>query len=254
MSMQHRYWKKIVPFVFFLTCIVLWELLVTAYKVPQYLFPAPSAIWQGFLKSYWSLTYDVIITAVESLVGFIVSIVFAGGIAIFFSHSRTVHDTFMPYLIGLKAVPIIAIAPLLVIWMGNGFLSKAVMVATICFFPIVVNLTRGFREIPEDQIDLFKSLGANRSQIFLMVRVPNALPYLFAALKIASTLSVVGAIVAEFAGANQGIGYVILVAALRIDTPLLFCGIILASVLGLLLYYGLELIESRVLFWEKSNE
>jgi NitT/TauT family transport system permease protein len=128
------------------------------------------------------------------------------------------------------------------------------MVATICFFPVVVNLTRGLRDIPEEQLDLMRSLGASSTQLFFKVRVPNSLPYLFAALKIASTLSVVGAIVAEFAGANEGIGYVILVAALRTDTPLTFCGIILASILGMLLYYALEFIEPRIIDWEVKDE
>lgn len=234
--------------------IAVWELLVSAWQMPQYLLPAPSAIWQVLAKNTGTLSFDIAITGLESIVGFGFAILFASGAAIIFAHSRTMYDTLMPYLIGLKAVPIIAIAPLLVIWLGNGFISKAVMSATICFFPIVVNLTRGLRDVPEDQIDLMKSLSANRTQLFLMVRVPNSLPYLFAALKIASTLSVVGAIVAEFAGANRGIGYVILVAALRIETPLLFCGILLASLLGVLLYYAFEFIESRVVFWGATNE
>jgi NitT/TauT family transport system permease protein len=160
----------------------------------------------------------------------------------------------MPYLIGLKAVPLIAIAPLLVIWLGNGFISKAVMAATICFFPIVVNLTRGLREVPEEQMDLMKSLGASGTQIFFTVRVPNSLPFLFAALKITSTLSVVGAVVAEFSGANQGVGYAIMVAALRTDTPLMFTGIILASLLGMLLYYAIEFIEPFFVKWEMKDE
>jgi NitT/TauT family transport system permease protein len=215
--------------------------------------PAPSAIWEEFAAKPWGLLHDLYVTGLESIGGFAIAIVFAIGAAILFTHSRVIYGSLMPYLIALKAVPLIAIAPLLVIWLGNGFISKAVMVATICFFPIVVNLTRGLRDIPEEQIDLMKSLGANSAQLFIRVRVPNSLPYLFAALKIGSTLSVVGAIVAEFAGANEGIGYVILVAALRTDTALTFCGIFLASILGMLLYYSLEFMEPWMINWEATD-
>lgn len=257
MSIYGKYGKLVRYIIFGIVLfgfIGLWELIIFVTKIPQYLFPSPSSIFTIFIKHIGSLSLDLMITGLESFVGFIIAIIFAGGISILFTYSKRLYNVFMPFLIGIKAVPLIAIAPLLVLWLGNGFLSKAVMASTICFFPIVVNLTRGFRDIPEDQVELMISLSANKSQIFKMIRLPNSLPYFFAALKITSTLSVVGAIVAEFAGANQGIGYVILVAALRIDTPLLFCGIILASLLGLVFYYVLEFIEERVVFWRSINE
>ena len=234
--------------------IGLWELVVRVNEVPQYLLPAPSVVWSSFRLHFASLMMDTAITAAESLLGFLMATVFACGFAVVFAHSRASHDALMPYLIGLKAVPVVAMAPLLVIWFGNGFVGKSVMAAVVCFFPVVVNLTRGLRDVPPGQLELMQTLSASRRQIFVTVRIPNSLPYFFAALKIASTLSVVGAIVAEFSGANRGIGYVILIAALRIDTPMLFSAIVLASLLGLLLYYSLESLEHRVLSWRVDNE
>lgn len=251
---RHAKRNRLMPPLFIAFGLFIWELLVARLNVPQYLLPAPSAIWGEFVRRPSGLLYDFYITGAEAVAGFAIALLFAGTVAVLFAHSRVVYDSVMPYLIGLKAVPIIAIAPLLVIWLGNGFISKAVMAATICFFPIVVNLTRGLRKIPDEQLELLKSLGATRLQIFLTVRVPNSLPFLFAALKIASTLSVVGAIVAEFSGANQGIGYAILVAALRTDTPLMFTGIILASLQGMLLYYTIEFIEPFFVKWEVKDE
>ena len=255
-SRKTRYTKRnrLIPLLFFVIGLFVWELIVTGWSIPQYLLPAPSAVLGEFARRPWGLLYDFYVTGAEAIVGFAIAIAFASTVAIIFSHSRVIYDSVMPYLIGLKAVPLIAIAPLLVIWLGNGFISKAVMAATICFFPIVVNLTRGLREVPEEQLDLMKSLGASRTQIFLTVRVPNSLPFLFAALKITSTLSVVGAVVAEFSGANQGVGYAILVAALRTDTPLMFAGIILASLLGTLLYYTIEFIEPFFVKWDAKDE
>ena len=246
-------WQRWTPLVVGVALVALWEGLVRSRGTPLYILPAPSDVWATFGEHWATLLVDVAITGSEALLGFAIAVLFAGSSSVVFAHSRTLNDTLMPYLIALKAVPIIAVAPLLVIWLGNGFLGKAVMAAVICFFPIVVNLTRGLRDVPQEQLDLLHSLSATPSQVFYTIRVPNSIPFLFAALKIASTLSVVGAIVAEFSGASSGIGYVILVAALRIDTPLLFCGIALASLLGLGLYYLIEVIERRLVFWSGDH-
>lgn len=244
---------SVVPLAFLVVVLVVWEVLARWRQVPEYLLPTPSQIATVFAEHAASLLKDTGITALEALIGFVLATITSAFVAVVFTYSRPLYNTLMPYLIGLKAVPVVAMAPLLVLWLGNGFVSKAVMAAVICFFPVVVNLTSGLRDVDEDQIELMRSLSASRAQIFWTLRVPHSLPYLFAALKIASTLSVVGAIVAEFSGANSGIGYVILVAALRIDTPLLFCGIVLASLLGLLLYYVIEAVEHRTVFWNENH-
>lgn len=252
-SIRGRMLKRLLPFVIIVLIIGIWEGAVWYFSVKEYLLPAPSVIAQALYANIGSLSMDLLYSALESVVGFLVAIVFSFAFAVFFAHSRTFYDTTMPFLIGLKAVPIIAMAPLLILWFGNGFMSKAVMAALICFFPIVVNLTKGLIAIPDEHIELMRSLSASWWQILFKIRLPNSMPYFVAALKIASTLSVVGAIVAEFSGANKGIGYVILVAALRIDTPMLFCGIFMAALLGITLYYVIEFAEKKLIYWETAD-
>ena len=248
---KRRWWLLLV---FIAVLLGMWELIVVTWNIPAYLLPRPSIILHTFIDNSRGLMSDLLVTSMESIAGFVLAAFVAFVAAIVFTYSKVMHNLFMPFFISLKAVPLIAIAPMLVIWFGNGFLSKMVMVSIVCFFPIVVNMTRGLRDVPQEHIDLFKTLGAKPYQFFLMVRLPNSMPFFFAALKISSALSVIGAIVAEFAGANQGIGYVILVAALRTDIPLLFCGTILASLLGLVLYYTLEVCEPWCIFWENVDE
>lgn len=245
--------RKLIAFVIIIVLLGAWEISVRGFSIKEYLLPAPSAIMKVLVMHGGSLAGDLLYTAAESLMGFLLAVVFSFAFAVIFAHSRVLYDSTMPFLIALKAVPIVAMAPLLVLWMGNGFISKATMSAVICFFPIVVNLTKGFTSIPDEHMRLMRSLSASWFQILMKIRLPNSMPFFFAALKIASTLSVVGAIVAEFSGANKGIGYVILVAALRIETPMLFCGIFLASFLGIVLYYAIEFAERRLIYWEESD-
>ncbi len=233
--------------------ILSWEGSVYFFSIKEYLLPAPSVVLQEMFRHFGSLGMDLLYTTLEALTGFILAVIFSFLLAVIFAHSRTLYSSSMPFLIALKAVPIVAMAPLLVLWLGNGFVSKATMAAVICFFPIVVNLTRGLTGIPDEHLRLMQSLSASKWQVLTTIRLPNSLPYFFAALKIASTLSVVGAIVAEFSGANKGIGYVILVSALRIETPLLFCGILLASLLGVVLYYAIEMAERKLIYWEVND-
>jgi len=245
--------RKIIALIIIVVLLALWEVSVRAFSIKEYLLPAPSAIMQVLVAQSSGLIQDLLYTTAESLIGFLIAVVFSFIFAVFFAHSRVLYDSTMPFLIALKAVPIVAMAPLLVLWMGNGFISKATMSAVICFFPIVVNLTKGLTSIPDEHVRLMRSLSASWWQVLLKIRLPNSMPFFFAALKIASTLSAVGAIVAEFSGANKGIGYVILVAALRIETPMLFCGIFLASLLGIILYYSIEFAEKKLIYWEESD-
>lgn len=248
--MSRRLLTRLLPLMLIALGIGAWEAVARGLAVREYLLPTPSAIFTTLYANLGSLTIDLLYSALESIVGFFVAVAFSFVCAGVFVHSRTLHDSAMPFLIGLKAVPIVAMAPLLILWFGNGFMSKAVMAALVCFFPIVVNLTRGLTAIPDEHVELMRSLSASWWQILIKIRLPNSMPYFAAALKIASTLSVVGAIVAEFSGANQGIGYVILVAALRIDTPMLFCGILMASLLGTVLYYAIEFAERKLIYWD----
>lgn len=242
--------RVLAPLIVIIGVLCLWELGVKVFHIKEYLLPAPSRIATETFNNLTLLLYDLGYTTLESIAGFLLGAAFAIFFASIFAHSSILRNSIFPCLISLKAIPIVAIAPLLIVWLGNGFVSKSIMAALICFFPIVVNTTKGLMAIEQEHLDLFKSLSASRWQLYVKVRFPSAIPYIFAALKISSTLSVVGAIVAEFSGANHGIGYVILLSALRIETAMLFAAIVLASLLGIVFFYLIQLCETLLVRWQ----
>ncbi|QQS34765.1 MAG: ABC transporter permease [Ignavibacteriales bacterium] len=234
--------------------LVLWEATINIFKIPPYLIPPLREIINAIITNFESLIYDTLVTAFESLLGFLIAGILSTIVAIYITYSKTASRIILPFLIGLKAIPLIAIAPLLILWFGIDIFSKAIMAAIISFFPIVVNLIRGLKDVDHEHIELLKSFSATNFQIFKYLRVPNALPFFMAGLKIASTLSVVGAIVGETVGASEGIGHLILVSSLRIETAMVFAGILFASILGIIFYYSINTIEKRFIFWRNLND
>ncbi len=242
----------IAPVIFFLIIILLWELAVIGFNIHNYLLPAPHQIGLQIAKSWKSLLADTGITMLEAVLGFILGCGIGILTAIGFAHSRTMEMSMYPYAIALKTIPIIAIAPLLILWFGNGIFAKIVMAALICYFPAIVNTTKGLKSVSQESLDLMQSLSATKWQIFTKLRLPISLPYIFSALKISATLAVIGAIVGELAGANRGIGYVILIASYRIETNMLFAAIA-ASALGGIAFFGLIcLLEKYILYWQEA--
>ena len=242
--------KAITPTLFLLVWLIIWELVVYLFKIPEYILPTPRTILIDIFSDIPSLLPHLWITIKEAVGGLIIASFFGIVIAIIFLYSKNVEKGGYPYIIALKTTPIIVLAPLLILWFGNGILSKIVIVALICFFPIVVNTLKGFKSVNQDFIDLFKSLNSSKSQIFLKLRFPFSMPYIFSALKISSSLAFVGAIVGEFVGANEGIGFVILVASYHLNTVRMFSGIILVALAGIALFSLIDFIEKRVIYWE----
>jgi NitT/TauT family transport system permease protein len=175
--------------------------------------------------------------------GLIVALIFSYITAIGFQLVPRLQSFIMPYAIALKSIPIVAIAPLLVLWFGNGLEGKIVLASLICFFPILVGLSDGMQSVPKDLHHLANVWSTSKVRTLYILEIPYAAPYLFSALKVAAPLAMVGAIVAEFSGADKGLGHAILVAAYRADTTLLFAGIILVSMLGLILFSVVAIIE-----------
>ena len=159
-----------------------------------------------------------------------------------------------PYVVAFKAIPLIALAPILTIWFDNSMLGKVVMSCLICFFPIVVSATTGLRDVSPSSLDLMHSLYANWWQILIKVRLPAAAPHIFAALKVASTLSIIGSIVAELTGADKGIGYLIIVSSYRLDTPAMFAAIIVSAAAGILFFFSIAWAERKVLNWHQAYQ
>ena len=242
------------PAIFFLLFLGGWEGVIHFFEIPEYLVPPPTTIFSVVVANMKSLLMNTLITMLEAIVGFAIANFFGILVAIVFAHSQTVERTIYPYAIAFKAIPLVAIAPLLILWFGSGILGKMIMAATISFFPILVNATIGLKSIDSEALDLMKSLSANKIQILFKLRFPTSLPFIFSALKISSTLSVIGAIVAEMAGANQGIGHTIMMASYRMETPTLFAGICAASLGGILFFSLITFIEKQVLTWHESME
>ena len=170
-----------------------------------------------------------------------------------FVRFATLEEGLFPIAIAVKTTPIVAVAPLLVIWLGTGWWSKIVAVILICFFPVLVNAVKGLKAADTEYRELFQTLGATRAQEFRKLRIPYCLPYLFSALKISSSLAIVGAIVGEFVGATQGLGYLIMVSSAHLETATLFAAIAAAALAGITMFYVIGWTEERVIFWHSGN-
>ncbi|HYE22505.1 MAG TPA: ABC transporter permease [Verrucomicrobiae bacterium] len=242
------------PIIFIALVLAIWEGLVFLFTIPQYLLPAPTVIAFDFIKNFDYLIFHAGITLWEAFLGFIVANFLGIVIAIAFAHSKIFEKGIYPFAIALKTTPIIALAPILVLWFGNGISSKVVAAAFVSFFPAVVNTTKGLRSVDPDALELFKSLSASPWQIFSLLRFPAALPYIFSALKISTSLAVIGAIVGEFVGSNKGIGFVILVSSYHLEIVKMFSGVIAAALIGILFFGMISWIEKWVIFWTNVED
>lgn len=240
------------PVGFLLLVLTIWELVVRIAHVPEYVLPSPTMIATAIGHNTRVLGSNLMITMLEAFVGFCIGNILGFAVAILFASSVVAERAIYPYMIALKTTPVVALAPMLVLWFGTGIASKVVASAIICFFPIVVNGTRGLRAVDNESVDLFRSMAASRSQIFLKLRLPSAMPYVFSGLRVSSSLSVVGAIVGEFVGAQRGLGYLIIVSSYHLETDLMFAATA-AAALGGVAFFGLvALIERTIVPWSSD--
>jgi NitT/TauT family transport system permease protein len=238
--------------IFYLSLILVWQILVGILDVPEYLFPSPLDVADQFKSNFFILLENTGVTIFETLIGFILGVVFALLVALAIVHSRILEILIYPALIFSQTTPRIAIAPLLVIWFGYDILPKIIIVIIISFFTIVVNTVKGLKSADPELLNLMNSYGASKKEILIKVKLPIALPYIFAALKIAITLSVIGAVVGEFVGADKGLGYLIMLGNVNLDTSLMFSAIIILGIMGTLLYKIVCMAEKRIMYWSPS--
>ena len=210
-------------------------------------------MWLRFLKalSDGSLLYHTSITFIEVLLGLLAGTLFATIVGYMLAKSRTLEQILSPYLVASQAIPIVAIAPLLVIWLGDGILSKVVICALIVFFPVLINTIVGVRAVSVSLYDLMHSLHANRWQILFKLEIPASLPILLGGLRIGATLSVIGAIVGELVDAEQGLGFLLQLGDFQYDTSMVFVAVFMLIALALFLYGIVTLLEKRFLKWMK---
>lgn len=240
------------PLMLFVAGLVVWELICQTFDIKDYVMPAPTAIAKQISLNAGTLFKHTGITIFEAALGFGVANLLAFAFAVGFTYFSLFERSTYPYLVALQSVPIVALAPLITLWLGDGVSSKVAMAALITFFPMVVNATVGLKAVDRRALDLMWVLRASPVQVFFKVRVPGSLPYVVSALKISAPLSVVGAIVAEIAGAASGIGYLILVAAYKVETTYLFACVVFAAAAGLL-FFGFALLLERKLVSNRTR-
>ncbi|CAN5286492.1 ABC transporter permease [soil metagenome] len=233
----------------YIVLLAVWELVTDLLKLPTWILPAPSAIFQAAVKWAPELALNSWVTLRETVVGFVLAIVLSLPLAILISLNVLARKLLYPILLGLQSVPKVAIAPLIILWFGLSEWPKIIVVVLVCFFPILVNMVAGLEAVPKTMLDLMRSLGASPHMVFRRLRVPVALPHFFTGCKVAVTFAVIGAVISEFVAAQDGLGYLILISTAQSQTPLAFAAIAVLTVLSIALFHGIEFIERRVVDW-----
>ncbi|MGH7769335.1 MAG: ABC transporter permease [Candidatus Binatia bacterium] len=242
--------KNIVePVLFFIALLALWEILVKLVHVPAFILPPPRDLYAAFTAKFFILANHSLITFLEAVGGFALSLVLGVGFAVGVVYSRHLQNTVYPLIVILYAMPKSAFAPLMVIWIGYGLLSKMAIAFLVAFFPIVINTVMGLKEVEPELLELARINRGSAWDVFKKIRLPNSLPYMFAGIKVALVLSVTGAIVAEFVAANEGLGYLVLQANYSLDTAFALVILLILALLSLALITALEVLQRKIVPW-----
>jgi NitT/TauT family transport system permease protein len=245
----------LVPAVF-VVVVLFWQFAVGPLGVEEYILPVPTQI----VDSLWQQLGDELfwghlwVTTKEALLGFAIGVSAALVLGALISQIKLVESTLMPYIVAFQTVPKVALAPLFVVWFGFGQTSKVVMAAVISFFPMLVNVVEGLRAADAERIEMLTAFGANRMQVFRMVRLPSALPFIFAGLDIGIVFAILGAVVGEFIGAKEGLGYLLLQTNYNFDIAGMFAILVVLSLMGLLAHFAIRLTQRKVAFWAEDTK
>jgi NitT/TauT family transport system permease protein len=230
-----------------------WEAAVHFFEVKQFLLPAPSKIFLAFVKEPAYYLTQMMHTLWETLLGFAIAVVLGILLAMGIVYSRFLERTLYMLLVGMNAIPKIALAPLFIVWLGMDIAPKVAIATLVALFPIVIDTVLGFRSVEPDMLDLGKACRGSRNQVLFKIRFPNALPSMFAGFKVGISFAFIGALVGEFVAAQQGLGYVIISSQANFDTSRMFVAIMLLAVIGTGLFYMVEFVERRVIPWHVSQ-
>jgi len=232
---------------------VIWWFVAAREYVPNYLVPRPAQVFDTMRDQWRMLAHHTWVTLYETLLGFVLAVALGLGTAVLIAYSRSMDKAIYPLVLFAQVVPKVAIAPLLMVWFGNGLKPKVILAVLIAFFPVVISGVAGLRSTDPELLDLSATMGGSRWQTFRKIRFPIALPHLMSGVKVAVTLAVVGAVVGEFVSAGEGLGYELLVANGQLDAPLLFAALILMSVLGIVLFVLVDVAEALLIPWHASR-
>jgi len=233
----------------FLLVIAVWGASVSTFNIPAYVVPSPHAVAAKAFEDRGELLKHTLVTVREAFLGYLLGALAGVVLAIAFSQSKVVKQSIYPYVIALKTTPIIALAPLLIIWFGHGLTYKVLTIGLMCLFPVLVNSVKGLASSQENELEFFKLLSASKRQVFFKYQLPNALPYVFTGLKISSTIAVMGAVVVELIGADKGLGFLIILASYYLNIDTMFAAIAAAALLGMTFFAAVSLLEKKIVFW-----
>ncbi|WP_034296017.1 ABC transporter permease [Herbaspirillum sp. RV1423] len=235
----------------FVAVVAIWETIIRLFEIPIYIMPAPSNIALALVNTGY--LDNALYTLGEAMLGFLLAAAFGIVLGGLIAQFPLAEKTLYPYLIAIQTTPKVAVAPLFIMWFGFGMTSKVIIAATIAFFPILVNVISGLRSTDPARLELMRSLRATRWQIFTMVRLPGALPMIFAGLNIAIIFSILGAIVGEFLGSRKGLGNAIMQMNVNLDTAGVFATLFVLSAIGVCLHLLMSFLQRKALFWADSS-
>ncbi|HEU4371311.1 MAG TPA: ABC transporter permease [Methylomirabilota bacterium] len=242
------------PAIVMVLLVILWEAAVRLFAIPVYLVPAPSVIWTDSLAMGGTVASHTVATLRTVLIGFVVSIMISLPLAVALTSSPLVSNSIYPLLVLTQSIPKVALAPVLVVVFGATELPRIIVTLLVAFFPLVISIAVGLLAVPPDLLELGRSYKASRLQELYRIRLPYSVPFIFSGLKVAIALSVVGAVVAEFVNADRGLGYLIITSTAFFQVPVAFGALILLSVMGIVLFQAVVVVE-RVFFpWSPGQE
>lgn len=234
--------------------VLIWQVCVVAFEIPVYLLPSPARIWTDSIANAGTLGLHTLATLKTVLLGFFVSVAVSLPLAVLITSSKAVANAVYPILVLTQSIPKVALAPILVILLGTNELPRIVVTFLVAFFPLVIAVATGLISVPRDLVELGRSYRGSEWQLLRRIRLPYAVPMIFSGLKVAVTLSVVGAVVAEFVNADAGLGYFIITSTAFFETPLAFAALIILSLMGIVLFQAVVVIERIAFPWSPSNQ
>jgi len=250
---REQWRRRTLPTLGIVGLLAVWWMLVHGLSVKPFIAPSPELVLRTVVEKWPVLWSNLLPTMMEAFGGFLLGNFSAILVATLFVHKKSFQEAFYPIAVMINTIPVVAKAPILVLIMGNGMEPKITIAALICFFPTLVNMVRGLEAVNPQSMDLFRVISASKTEIFFKLRLPNSLPYLFSALKIAASTSVIGAVVGEWIGSTQGIGALIIQATYNFDSALLYSAVLMSSVFSGLFFLAITVLERTVIRWQPAG-
>lgn len=254
MKISPRVLESAIPWIFVISVLALWQAACVAFDIKPFLLPSPYAIAQSMMQWTSPILQNAGFTLLSTLGGFLLAVVLGVALGVGIGSSRLIYRGLYPVLVAFNSIPKVAVVPVFVIWFGAGTIPAVLTAFMVSFFPIAVNIATGLATVEPELLDVLRALGANRRDILVKVGFPRAMPYFFASLKVAITLAFVGAIISETVASKRGIGYLMMAATSNFDTPLVFAGLIVTSIMGVAMYAIFAVIEKRTTFWSQRDD